>query len=123
MIDINTALAGLVTLCAGAAVVTRLVTSMRVLGQTDVGRGERDSVVRRAYHLAVLGTGVAVALFAGIDALQGIFEDLLDGDASARTFLLRRGELATVATVVPILWLHQMARRQATSAPQPAMAT
>lgn len=121
--DINTALAGLVTVCAGGAVATRLLASMRALGQTDAGPLERNSVVRRAYHLAVLGTGVAVALFAGIDALQGIFEDLLDGDASARTFLLRRGELATVATVVPILWLHQMARRQVTPAPQPAMAT
>jgi hypothetical protein len=121
--DINTALAGLVTLCAGGAVVARLVASMRALGQADAGPRERSSVVRRAYHLAVMGVGVAVALFAGIDALQGIFEDLLDGDASARTFLLRRGELATVATVVPILWLHQIARRQVTPAPQPAMAT
>ena len=86
-------------------------------------RCERSDKRTPAYHLAVMGVGVAVALFAGIDALQGIFEDLLDGDASARTFLLRRGELATVATVVPILWLHQIARRQVTPAPQPAMAT
>jgi len=121
--DVNTVLAGAVTLMAGAVVVARLVAWMAAFGRSGQGSVERTSAVRRAYHLIVLGTGVIVALVAGIDALQGIFEDLLDGDATMRTFLSRRGELATVMVVVPVLWAHQIARQQLTIATRRTLAT
>ncbi len=120
---VNTVLAGAVTMAAGAGVGARLVAWMMALGRTAHGPTERASAVRRAYHLIVLGTGIVVGLFAGIDALQGVFEDLLDGDTTIRTFLLRRGELATVAVIVPTLWLHQVVLQQHKVAGQPTVAT
>ena len=110
-VDVNRLFAGLTTAIPGLIVAVWIAQIPITHHNGPAGAAERDSAIRRTYYHAVLGLGILVCLLAGIEALRGIFEDLLDGRATGRTFANHRGELATMFTLLPVLWIHHLAYR------------
>lgn len=125
--DQNVALAGITLLIVGGVTWSRLATRI-VAHQTDVdGIAELTSPVRRSYLYATLGIGGLTALGAGISALEGIFEDVLDSAVDLDTIVDQREQLAIVVIVGAVLWFHGMVlrgdqRRLATIMPPPPQA-
>lgn len=76
------------------------------------GSSEIASWVRRNYLFGTLGVGGLAVLFAGIVAMEGLFEDTLEGRLGFASLIDTRVELAIVGVVGLVLWLHARVLRR-----------
>lgn len=99
-------LAGVTVLMVGG--LTWLERTFHVVHhQRGAGRAQEiASWVRRNYLVGIIGLGGLVALFAGIGALEGLFEDTLEGRLGLDSLVDEREVLAIVVVVGLVLWLH-----------------
>lgn len=109
--DQNLALSGVTLLVVGGFTWSRFANHVVSHQVGEDGIDELRSAVRRSYLYATLGIGGFTLLMAGVSALGGVFEDLLDGALASDTIVEQREQLATVIVVGGALWFHALILR------------
>lgn len=106
----NDVIAGLTLVAVGGPLwwwywtaIGRHVAAERASGEPGE---ELRTPIRRVYLFGLFGAGGTAVLIAALSALTGIFNDVLEGEASRQTLERNRIGLAVIVAVIGVAWHH-----------------